>query len=188
MCAVLLAGGVLVCLCWLGQSRALSHKDVVTRVELYKCADIVSDAGIYGEERDGSAMLFPRGATSALCSWLRTKHPESYARLVVLQIWRQTGDDKLHDLFGNELVYRFPSRRKEAMFDLYGVGRNGVDDEGEGDDILCGPLSDFAPHVPWVFKSDVDREWLLANYGRLRMIDGVIVPQDEGMKTTAPPQ
>jgi hypothetical protein len=49
----------------------------------------------------------------------------------------------LRDSWGRELVFRCPSRRKEAIFDLYSVGPNGIDEQGNGDDITCGTSADF---------------------------------------------
>jgi Type II secretion system (T2SS), protein G len=54
----------------------------------------------------------------------------------------------LQDPWGHPLVYRIPSDHNGCRFDLYSVGPNGIDDHGQGDDIVL----DFTGHRPGCSK------------------------------------
>jgi hypothetical protein len=79
------------------------------------------------------------------------------------------GIETFRDIWGHELVYRFPPRRRDVLFELYSVGRNGIDEGGEGDDVTCGKTVAFEnPAVAGLFKDGiVDPEWFWQNLERL---------------------
>jgi len=80
------------------------------------------------------------------------------------------------DGYGRALVYRFPSSRAEAMFDLYSVGANGVDENGEGDDVTAWPLTAFDVYRSKFAGGRLDVEWIRANLGNLeRNAQGKII-------------
>lgn len=80
----------------------------------------------------------PRGDVRSLFEWLRPQPRGS--GILHCEGWRDLVDTKqrtFRDIWGRELVYRFPSCREAAIIDLYSVGPNGKDEEGDGDDVSC---------------------------------------------------
>ena len=166
---VVFAAVILVSCVWLAvQKRNRARQASRTTVGLINCAMLVVELGLLGEERGEAALQFPRGGMRDLCKWIMSDQ-DGFARALRLPIWSARDGDILVDGYGHEIVYRFPSLRKTAMFDLYSVGPNGKDELGLGDDIACGQYADFSFHAPWPIEPGMDREWLLQNYGRLRI-------------------
>jgi hypothetical protein len=81
------------------------------------------------------------------------------------------------DVWGRELVYRFPSRHLDAMFDLYSLGPNGRDEGGEGDDISCGGLATFECWRDAFVDRLVDPAWIRAHAGDLERdpVSGLLI-------------
>lgn len=64
-------------------------------------------------------------------------------------------------------MYRFPASRREWIFDLYSVGRNGADEVGGGDDITGGPEVEFEDYS-YLFRGGiVDVDWVRAHLDSL---------------------
>jgi hypothetical protein len=78
------------------------------------------------------------------------------------------------DVWGNELVYRFPARCKMELFDLYSKGPNGVDDGGAGDDITCRPMAEIRRYACFFKDERVDLDWIRANLDRLENYPGTM--------------
>jgi len=114
---------------------------------------------------DRGPIALPRGDIRNLCEWMESRE-DGYT-----DIWRDRVSplDRpvVRDAWGRPLIYRFPSLRKEGVFDLYSVGPNGVDEMGEGDDISCGGDADFAPWASRFKGGIVDVEWVRAHLGNL---------------------
>jgi hypothetical protein len=86
----------------------------------------------------------PRSDIRGLYRWFQEQDegkPPVYRRY--LSLGADDREGTFRDAWGRELVYRFPSRRPQTVFELYSMGRNGVDDSGEGDDVTCGGKADF---------------------------------------------
>jgi hypothetical protein len=99
---------------------------------LVHVGNAVAMYGLYFSDKPWS---FAEGDRSALEAWIRADRDLRKAIY-----WRRVDEDlgPLVDAWGQPLVYRYPARRQELVFELYSVGPNGVDEQGEGDDIPCG--------------------------------------------------
>ncbi len=75
---------------------------------------------------------FPQKAENLYQTLSRVPEAQKY-----LGLWenRQGAQGKLVDYWGNPIIYRFPGVHNKGLFDLYSYGYNGIDDQGEGDDI-----------------------------------------------------
>lgn len=103
-----------------------------TKQWLVHVGNAVAMYGLFFSDKPWS---FAEGDTSALEAWIRADRRLRKAIYV-----RGVDEDPgpLMDAWGQPLVYRYPARRQELVFELYSVGPNGVDQQGEGDDIPCG--------------------------------------------------
>jgi len=120
----------------------------------------------YVESERGTAL--PRGDVRDLYRWV-ISNPYNIPEYA----WSDLVDPRVgtfRDVWGRELVYRFPPRRRDVLFELYSVGPNGIDEGGEGDDITCGRTVAFDnPAVRSLFKDGrIDPEWFWANLDRFR--------------------
>lgn len=68
----------------------------------------------------------------------------------------------LFDSWGNPYVYSLPSLRPGDDYSLYSKGKNGVDEKGEGDDILGQSSEKYQYYCPETIK--VDRKYRLIKY------------------------
>ena len=74
----------------------------------------------------------------------------------------------IRDSWGRELVFRCPSKRTEAIFDLYSVGPNGVDEGGGGDDITCGDSADFQTYRAYFKDGLIDLDYVRSHMDDLK--------------------
>jgi len=80
---------------------------------------------------------------------------------------RDSARGVLVDVWGNPLVYRFPPRDREMMFDLYSMGPNGVDDMRDGDDITAGRIGHLPTMSVFFAGGLVDVDWIWAHLDEL---------------------
>lgn len=112
-----------------------------THVELRRFAVFVDS------RTGGDGRPLPAGGIAALETWLDEQcEEESVAEFVRISFIEtpgaivrvtQDGRRKLRDDWGRPLVYRFPSGGDGRAFRLYSTGPNGVDEDGNGDDIAA---------------------------------------------------
>lgn len=126
----------------------------------------------------------PRGDVRELYTWaMRDPVPPEEEWYALLGDTIDRGSGTFRDLWGNELVYRFPARRPGAIFDLYSVGPNGVDESGGigdhigtkaigqppfGDDITCVPWADFKVWSHEFKGGIVDPAWVKVHVSDLK--------------------
>jgi hypothetical protein len=152
---------------WIIQCAEQQGKAAALRDHMAPLALTILAEGLFATDYEGVAL--PEGDIRDLYRWMLAN------RWIVKYHW----GDKLHwladpqvgtfrDGWGRELVYRFPPRRRDVLFEFYSVGPNGIDDGGGGDDVDCGrslALADIATHY---FKDGiVDTNWFWHNLGRL---------------------
>ena len=136
---------------------------------------LCAQAANFSYDYEPAAVRLPKGNTKALYAWVMQTLPGAgvqpghvFGTLVDRQ------GETLRDEWGHELVYRFPAKRPEAIFDLYSVGPNGVDESGGlgdsfevpegqanpyGDDVTCVPAADWHLWVPAFDEGAVPREF-----------------------------
>lgn len=54
------------------------------------------------------------------------------------------------DSYGNDLIYFFPPKFGDAKYNLYSVGKNGIDEQGRGDDVSA-----------WSIEQDSDKNLVI---------------------------
>ena len=71
-----------------------------------------------------------------------------------------------HDAWGRDIIYVFPSASDTRAFDVYSRGTNGVDDGGNGDDV-----------VPWEYRGyhSPAKEPLEKTFTLLLLVDGPLI-------------
>lgn len=171
---------------WMGSAIAVSLAGLlavhmVARANRWECAarEIPGLASLVFEEAfsDAHPLGLPQGGAHELYLWLEgrqlTEARWRYGRPRIADPVTKT----FRDPWGYELVYKFPSHRKEALFDLYSVGPNHTDEDGRGDDITCGEEADFASNKLLFTNGAIDVDWVKANVGHLRRDprDGTII-------------
>ena len=106
-----------------------------------------------------AAVRLPEGDAKALYAWAMQTLPAAGVQPgEVFGAMIDREQMTLRDEWGHELVYRFPAKRPEAIFDLYSVGPDGIDQSGGlgdsfvvsegqpnpyGDDVTCVPSADW---------------------------------------------
>ena len=162
-CVLGLAAVAVVCLI---EMRQRSRTRVCTRYMIGLAYDVAS-AAVRGSTRP---LALPRGDVRALRAWLESQGAAERA------LAYQPRGEVLVDEWGRPLVYRFPSKRTEGIFDLYSVGPNGVDEMGQGDDIFPSRVASFPEWATEFRGGVVDVEWVRAHLDELKRDgDGKII-------------
>jgi len=123
--------------------------------------------------RESRMFDLPRGDTRSLYRWIAAEsyrdgagfRPRWFALV-------DTNDETFRDLWGHELVYRFPSNREGGIMDLYSVGPNGRDEGGVGDDVTAGDRADFEGHRILFLHGRVDPAWIWEHLDSLKRAPG----------------
>lgn len=117
----------------------------------------------------GPPLNLPRGNIRDLYRWIQAREQVSVPPRRLPYIGGR--DDEVgtfRDVWGNELMWRFPSTSKEVIYDLYSVGPNGKDEGGTGDDVS---RRDRAMLAAWREEFEggiVDPDWVRAHLGDLK--------------------
>ena len=77
-------------------------------------------------------------------------------------------DETFRDIWGQELVYVFPPRRQELILELFSVGPNGKDEQGQGDDVTAEPYSSLLAQSSKFSEGLVDPDWIHAHLRELQ--------------------
>ena len=115
--------------------------------------------------RGDKPLSFPRGGIREFTSWMM--EPETTKEYTNLATYTDSQSLAFVDCWGQDLVYRFPPRRKGILLELYSVGPNGVDDGGKGDDITADAGCSFAKWKENFEDGIADTDSLWANLDRL---------------------
>lgn len=171
--AALLGGGLCVML-YLHCVRS-PHMEAIytTKSEVVRLVCTVARETLYDGKPERPLQL-PRGDVKSLYAWLQ-KRCETYTASRRTIRWGRLVDNKagsFKDIWGRELVYRFPSERRHCMFDLYSMGPNGVDENGQGDDIASEQFTEFAYWSDLFTDGMIDSEWVRANLDQLQRDPG----------------
>lgn len=160
LCMLLVVGSVYV---WVMRKRyAVSN----TEREVRTLANIVAVQTLFGEKRP---LALPCGDVRNLYEWIMAReNAAEFVRDFVDRNIIVRNHQTFRDIWGNELVYRFPASRDIAIFDLYSLGPNSEDEEGGGDDIDCGSGADFATWRGAFSDGRIDPQWIRANIGRIQ--------------------
>jgi len=136
-----------------------------------KMAKVAMLAMCEGVAMSSQGVSLPKGDVRDLYRWMTS------SRYIMRYEWpygpradiSDTEVGTFRDSWGHELVYRFPPRRKDILFELYSVGPNGIDEDGQGDDITTAKVVAFENHaVKSLFKDGiVDPKWFWQNLERL---------------------
>ncbi|MCX5670051.1 MAG: type II secretion system protein GspG [Planctomycetota bacterium] len=153
------------------------HQTLETQMEL---SVIIPMAVLKGAHDDASPLAFPSGDIRSLYRWM-SENAIIWRNLP--DEWKDPARGVFVDRWGNALVYRFPSARREAMFDLYSAGPDGIDENGLGDDVSCPERTEFRAHLGCFAERKVDIDWIRSHFGKLQLdAKGEIigVPPNEG--------
>jgi hypothetical protein len=134
-----------------------------TTLEVDHLVLIVANRGVFHEK---TPLSFPAGDIRDLYAWLN--QPGTPEAKQLNRDWKDEVGGVLIDAWRRPLVYRFPSLRKECMFDLYSVGPNGIDERGEGDDIEVPEETTFSAWADCFKGGIVDVDWITAHWGELK--------------------
>ena len=144
LACVIAAIAVVLAVAWMSQMLSYGHtRSEWTGTFLTRMAQEIMLEGTSHYRPTDPPLSLPTGDVRALYRWCE-KRGRLYGGI---SHWLPFADEKegtFRDYWGHELVYRFPSARPEAVFDLYSVGPNGIDESGKGDDITCGRAADYA--------------------------------------------
>jgi len=157
------------------------HSRVTVKRDLRHLARCVSSEAFRPKRKP---LDLPRGNIRELYAWVM--HDRQCDPPFAVGSWDLYADHKtgtFRDLWGNEFVYRFPARRPQAIFDLYSVGPNGVDDSGGmndsigkkatealpfGDDVTCVPWADFKTYSDEFKGGVVEPKWVTEHIDTLQ--------------------
>ena len=182
--------GILVALCIalsLGVFLLPGGGDESTALMKLKLMSLGSEAvllGMYGTP----PLSFPIGESTAdLRQWMLDRGSDSRS-VREETLWK---DGQLQDFWGRPVQYRFPSRRRELLLELYSCGPNGLDEGGLGDDVTGDNVLSFDRYREKFAKpEEANAEWLWRHYGHLEWnteakID--VVSDSRSQDTTLPP-
>ena len=125
-------------------------------------------AGLKALFYDESPYSFPSGDIHSFYEWMADPATRDKIWDDIPAEWCDSDRQVFVDWRGNPLVYRFPSIRANAMFDLYSVGPNGIDEMGSGDDVMQGVVAEFRVWSDAFAGGVTDVRWILTNLGQLR--------------------
>jgi hypothetical protein len=157
---------VVACLLLLGSCSEVEpdlQRRQYTNHEVEFLVDLVAGRGVF---REKAPLSFPDGDIRSLYVWLTL--PEAMEAKFLQRDWKDEAGGVLIDAWRRPLVYRFPSLRKECMFDLYSVGPNGIDERGEGDDIEVPEETTFSAWADCFKGGIVDMDWIIAHWAELK--------------------
>jgi len=183
LCVVALLMGVALALSYYLEPSFVTPTSHHVRSALkHMACSIVSEAARHSPR----PLDLPEGDIHALYRWVMTNSnlkKEIEGRWANWSGWASLVDsvnETFWDYWDNELIYHFPSRRKDFIFELYSVGPNGKDEQGGGDDVTAGPYSSLAAHSSEFSKGLVDPDWVQAHLRELERNpeDGKIIGVD----------
>jgi len=159
--AVLLALGA----CNGSQPPPSADEEMTTRETVLTLAVLACEKALF---HDKSPYSFPFGDTRSFYKWMADPATRDKVWDHIPTEWCDPGRQVFVDWRGNPLVYRFPSNCANAMFDLYSVGPNGVDEMGSGDDMMADLVTELGRWSNTFAGGVADVKWILANRGHLR--------------------
>jgi len=165
MIAVLGLGlGLMFALPSLVSVRGVHPASYYTRFAVSMLARYAATNGLQSEP----PLAFPPGDIHDLYRWFAAGD-HGGVQLEQLPIeWKDPENGVFVDASGRALVYHFPPRQPEAMFDLYGVGANGLDEGGRGDDITAWPHAEYETYRDRFADGKLNVDWIRRNLGHLR--------------------
>jgi hypothetical protein len=165
--AVGLVGAVAALVLYLESAALTTPPRVTMRIAL---PDLAADVIFEALRSDQKPLDLPESDIRSFYKWVMANRFLKEKKMP-WSLWALLADpqaETFRDLWGNELVYVFPPRRKDLFFELYSVGPNGEDEQGRGDDVTAEPFSSVLLYSSKFSKGLVDPDWIHAHLRELQ--------------------